>query len=161
VDKNHHQENLISIKGLEDNFSGRSLFRSIINPLLRIATVVRVECERQNYYSEITDRTIASIGPNISELETSADGFSIQFNYGIDEDIDVFVQVFSNMWFAYEQPSAIFVCDDSVMTQFPARLSWLQITERLDGFVVFKSVEDDVMWIGKSPTQSFETIILE
>lgn len=162
MDSFRYGENLLSIKGLSEEFSGRSLFRTLLTPLLRLTSIVKVDSERPNYYPGLTKDSITAIGSNISNLALGSDKFSIQFDYVIDDQADAFIEVFSEIWFAYEQPKAIFIVSSihqSTSNQFSRTSSWEEVTNSLSCYVTFKSIEDDVMWIGKSSDMSFDEVV--
>ena len=130
---------------------------------MRISTVIKIDSRRPNYNIDINESSISSISPNIFEIEIDNNQFSIRFEYIPDEYIDPLIEIFMNIWFSYEQPTALFVVDHLESwrsTLFSWRSHWSEVTTRIKSFIFFKAIEDD-MWIGKSSALRFEDIIFD
>lgn len=112
----------------------------------------------------MSEDTISAAISSIVGLEIGENRFSVRFKYSPNDELDAFVGILSGIWFSYEQPSAIFLFDESeneAASNFTWRTDWKTITEKFKSVIVFKSVEGDVMWIGKSSEIDFDDFLLD
>jgi hypothetical protein len=68
--------------------------------------------------------------------------------------------VISKLWYAYEQFTCCFF-KPGFEQKLSGQDSWIDITEITLAFVAFKSAEQDILWIGKSPILQFPEFIFE
>ena len=148
---NQHGETLVSIAGIEDTFSGRYLFREIINNILPTASMIFAKASRPHFYPISMVTLIDKAAGLIENLSLDKDLFSVSFNYKTRTDNDELFYLLEELWFEFEQPCFVFYQDDGQAARtFKPDISWKKITETWSSFVLFKSVEDDVVWLGRS-----------
>ena len=121
---------------------------------------------RRPYYDVVHSRSLISdLEPETTNFEVSKNWFLISFTYPVKIDNDRFVKTIQAAWFEFEQP---FLCFFKSLNDFEKcrsesnhdDLLWSQIVELSECYVVFRSAQEEVMWIGKSRTRPrFEDIL--
>jgi hypothetical protein len=148
-------QNLFSISGIDESFAGISRFRRIVAFLLKDASFAVVEAHRPNTFAVQPAGLNGNLADSLLNLNHDDDWFSCYFEYRIQENNDELVDLFSNLWFTYEQPALIIVRDTlypnkRVLALLRKRVSWKETTSSTPCIVVHKGVEEDVLWVGKS-----------
>lgn len=144
--------NLLSIKPVDNTYSNRSYFIFIITTLFALTKgCFYVEASRPNYNTNdllIQLKEVLSSNCNfrytdfeISFWDTKAGEKSLAF--------------LPSIWFAYEHISVSFFVENNIEIDIK-RKSWDEITESSKSYVLFKGVEEDVIWIGKSNDLEFD-----
>jgi hypothetical protein len=158
-----HNENLCSIAGFENSVFGRFAMKEILNEILKNTEVVDAEVRRPYYEIESSKNSIPNILGNVKDFEVSDEWFSISFVYYVYDSNSNFVETFTNLWFEYEQVSFCFFVSVDDFEKYKIgnhrMLSWIETTELYSSYVVFRAVEEKVIWIGKSNTQNFDAIL--
>ncbi|HEX9963078.1 MAG TPA: hypothetical protein VGB00_19245, partial [Pyrinomonadaceae bacterium] len=103
-DINRHNENLRSAAGVGNTFSGKNIIRDVLNKLLPETTIVIAQIQRPYYESEFLEKSIIKISSELQNLEIDENWFSLSFKYYPKENNDGFIEIFSEIWFDYEQP---------------------------------------------------------
>ena len=151
-------ENLISVKGFTNDFSGRYLFREIVNPICRDCCLIKIEAEcPASAACFIIEPTLSFA----SSFRTEDDGFSLTLEYEPDDSLDQFIETVIDIWELYEFPSVMFFLEPVNPLRIPMRAKWSTVTSFARSYVLFKSTEEDVIWVGKSPDLSFVDALAE
>lgn len=165
VDIKFHNDNLCSIAGIDNNFSGKSIIRGVLNEIISQASFIAVEAYRPYYEIIESLKSVSKISEEIDYLTVAPDKFYILFNYFVKADNDNFVETFLNIWFEFEQPSFTFLTEMPEINSdkglfFDKNLKYKELVESLNCFLLFRSAEEDVMWISKSDHLKFEGLYL-
>lgn len=146
--KIHNKEkgNLISIKPIANIHSDRQYLASIIISLLNLTKgCLYIEASRPNY-------NVNDIIEDLKRIFINNDSFKSNFfevSFFCHEINDALLSILSEIWFAYEHTAYCFFVDDKIEFNVK-RKAWYEITSRIDSFVMFRGIEEDVLWIGKS-----------
>lgn len=164
-DVKYHNKNFCSIAGIENTFSGKYIIRDILNKLLPKTTLVVAKVQRPYYEHEFLVKSITKISSELKELKIDEDWFSLSFKYYTKEDNDSFIEIFLDIWFDYEQPAFSFFVKGQEMQLYKnltidRRMLWKDITTLLPSYVLFKGIEEKVLWIGKSDNLKFEEVFI-
>jgi hypothetical protein len=149
--------NLHSIAGVDDSFGGRSQLREIINGIIPVTMSAHIEAKRPNYHSSATLAMIKEMSGEISDLDMTDSPFRISFTYPIKENNDQFITLLVDLWFEYEQPFFCFF--QTALGQkriIEPTMSWNDLAASEPCIAMFRSVEQDVVWIGKGDDIDFE-----
>jgi len=162
-DINYHGDNLCSIAGIENTFFGKGVIRELLKNLLRESVVVVAEIQRPYDDAWLLRKKIYDISSDIQNLKIDSDCFAVSFDYIVKEENEEFIKLFVDLWFSYEQPTFSFFLLKQGQELFNSliigkRLSWQKVTEISTLYTLFKSVEEDVIWIGKSKNLGFEKL---
>jgi hypothetical protein len=164
-DIKQHNENLCSIAGIENTFSGRNIIREFLNKLLPETVLIIAQAQRPYYEPEFLEKSILRISSEFENSEIDEDWFSLSFKYYAKENNDSFIQIFSEIWFDYEQAVFSFFVTGQQMQLYKnlnidGRMSWKDITASSPSYVLCKGAEEDVLWIGKSVDLNFDGFIV-
>jgi len=151
------QNDLFSVKSINDNYVDRTYFVFLIEKLLESTGLLYVEANKDNY--NIT-RTLESLKKQIHIIDNLQVGKrmnDISFSFYKEKlEIDMLHNII-DIWFAYEHCAFCFFKDKS--TPLPEkRKAWYDITKKTKSYVMFKGIEEDVVWIGKSHELEFNDI---
>lgn len=158
-----HDKDICALKGVDESF-GNTLYIKILTLYLKEGDKCIVLARRNNYnVQELIQRiNLENLVHEIEFFYYSDDHVDLQIVIKIDGNIDWLVLILEQIWFAYEQPTFCIFFENfdapPIMGSFLSNLlelSWKQIVSKIDGFVFFKSAEDNVVWIGKSSNQNF------
>ncbi|KAF7788058.1 hypothetical protein PRUB_a2618 [Pseudoalteromonas rubra] len=91
------------------------------------------------------------------------DGFQLSFFVDANFEFKVIAKVLSELFFTFESPFFFFskrAVNNEKIFQFlsDSGASSSMITSLFTGYVAYKEVEDDILWIRKSESESFECI---
>jgi hypothetical protein len=161
-DISFHNKNNCSIAGIS-----KYIIRDILNRMLATTKSVVATVERPYYKIELSINSISNILGNIEELKIADNLFSVSFIYDVIEDNSKFIETFIDIWFEYEQPCFCFfvskqsseVCKHWFDDKNRFRYYVNEIVDKSPCYVIYKGIEEDVMWIEKSKTLEFNGII--
>lgn len=157
--KIHSKEknNLLSIKPIDDNYLDKNYLISIIRSLFTLTKgCFYVEVSRPNFDTSYLALELQSILDRDSGFRYTA--FEILFySKHINEEL---LKVLSVLWFSYEHVSFCFLKKSESEIDLK-RKSWYEITEKFESYVLFKGVEEDVIWIGKNKKLKFDLETIE
>lgn len=151
--KSHNSNNLISIKSIENNLFDRKYFIELNRKLLFMTSgLVYIQASRPNYIFNIDEfrNDDLIIGNQISNCN-----FNEEICFFIRKDSNNLLNFLTKIWFSFEHISFCYTDQDFINFDLK-RKSWSEIVKNIESFVVFKGIEDDVVWIGKSEKLSFE-----
>lgn len=151
-----HQNNLCSIKSIKNNYFDNDFIKSIICKLLEITHGdFYVEASRPTYEYNTNDlvsrlRVILNNNHNMKYND-----YEILFKQRKVEG--ELLEILPMIWFAYEHVTFSLFKESNI--EFDTyRKNWNEITSKQNSYVLFKGIEEDVLWIGKSEAQSFEKL---
>lgn len=132
---------------------------NLISELLQHAGFVVVKNRRLSYKSEwLPGIDFTLIGTE--DLKICHDFLELAFSYKKNEREILFVNFLAGMWFDYEQPSFVFFTnllefEKNKTELLNKNLSWKEIVSLCSCYVIFKGVEENVIWLGKSSNINF------
>ena len=150
---NNHNANLSSIKSIEDNFSDKNYLSTIMENLYKLTGgTIYVHSIYDNYDLTTITSDISKNIDKISNLLHSNNFNEVSFECDtLDDTLDKLIK---KMWFAYEQMILVFFSDNK--EKFDGnKVSWEKVTLENNCFAMFKGMEEDVIWIGKSSNLTF------
>ena len=150
---NNHNANLSSIKSIEDNYSDKSYMHEIMENLYNLTGgTIYIHAIYDNYDLTTITSGISKSIDKISNLLHSNNFNEISFECDI-LDYNLY-ELIKEMWFAYEQMILIFFSNKK--EKFDGnKVSWEKVTLENNCFAIFKGIEEDVIWIGKSENLKF------
>lgn len=144
-------QTLFSVAGIEDSFGGRSKLRGIVNPLLAFALSFYGEAKRPFFQPSNSLRLVNQMSDMLERPVLSEDLFSVSFEYAIQQNNDHLLTLLLELWFEYEQPFfCFFQTSLNPERRITPQMNWKAVVEMEPCLVMFKSVEEDVVWLGKS-----------
>lgn len=151
--ENHHN-NLCSIKSIENTYSDRNYLINIITTLYALTKgYLHVQASRPTYEYDTTDLEVRLKSILINNCSFRYTDFEILFcNTKIEEEL---LEILPIIWFAYEHIAFCFFTESRIEFDIK-RKPWYEITTRSKSYVLFKGVEEDVIWIGKSDELKFD-----
>lgn len=148
----HRNDNLMSIKPIENIYSDRGYLASIIKKLLALTNgSFYLEVSRPNYE---TSNLVTQL-KTISNINCSFKSSNIEISFSSANPDKSLFEFLPMIWFAYEHVSFSFFIENEI--EFDTkRKSWEEITSRFKSYMLFKGAEEDVIWIGKSNDLKFD-----
>lgn len=161
-----HNNILLSIKPIiMDVYYDRQYFKDIIIEYIKISKTIYVGAMRPEQKTKNLIENIRKVIPKTDmfishhrELNEIALFIEItEMNINIQDNV---IDIILNIWTIYEQPALVF----SINNQFSIeertllasnRLSWEKTVNLTSSYMIFKGVEDDVLWISKSSNLVF------
>jgi hypothetical protein len=164
-----HGNNVLSINGITPTIQGRDRLSAIFLGCANVASACFVEARRPNV-DEVESVSLAhDLQPRLFNLQIDITVPEISFECFNDFGSQEMTQLFLSLWFDFEHVSIIFRTDlglnksiDSGLLNLRARTRWDELRRRYPGYILYKGVEEDVIWLRKSddlmfPTFSFTT----
>ncbi|QEH43311.1 hypothetical protein [Chitinophaga sp. XS-30] len=156
-------KDICSIKGIGDSSPGHDYLLVLLRFFLENSKDGFVVARRNNFdlTSLMQKIQIEKLLCEIDCLQYSDDQFELSFTFHAEKRREELVYLLERIWFSYEQPVFCFYeagingDRNDVDFRLIEKLSWKQIISHYNGFVFFRSAEDDVLWIGKSQSQFF------
>lgn len=153
---NDKDGNLISIKSIEDCYADRRYLASIIDKLFSLTGgCLYIEVSRPNYDVSLIMEKLKNAFPDNIDLATYVNFLEVSFCYNGNKLSNDMRDILSDIWFSYEHRAFCFFVNSEVEFDLN-RKPWYKITSGSDSFIMFKGVEEDVLWIGKSDSLAFE-----
>ena len=156
-----YQNNLCSIKSIENDFSGRLYFLNLLRRLTSNLNIILYANVLRPYYE--VEKTVAKINAlrgELFELKISDDFFEISFHVIQSNMSDNILELIVELWFEFEQPLFVIAIDEEpakVLRIINNRfIKWNDITETIEAYTIYRGAEEDVVWIGKSDELEFE-----
>lgn len=162
--KNHKNENnqLLSIKGVNYDYQSKQYILKILNRLIQSAGYVLIHVKRNNYKHYSIDK-IRNEGEflGITNLKVESNLFEISFNFNHCKSKDELLSVLVELWYCFQQPAYYFFTDEEALGNnneiiLKNNLSWKEVIDLSNSYVMFKGAEEDVIWIGKSDELEFD-----
>ena len=155
-----YQNNLCSIKSIENDFSGRLYFLNLLRRLTSNLNIIFYANMQRPYYDiEGAVAKINALKDSLFELKISDDFFNISFNVMQPNLSDSILQLIVDLWFDFEQPLFVIAKDEKppkvlklLRNKF---IKWNDITETIQAYTIYRGAEEDVVWIGKSEELEF------
>jgi len=147
---NKDELTLCAIKPVRDVYSDKMYLISLIEKYYSLTgALLYIDVCRPNYDVSKIVRGLGKVPAVAKTLAIDDNFFSISFMYKeklVENDL---LYILSEIWFAFEQGLFSFFTDKDVAIP-PKRSSWKKIVTHSSSFVMFKGVEEDVVWVGKS-----------
>jgi hypothetical protein len=150
---NSSSETLFSIAEVNDSFNGRYKVRGLINKIMPSTSFIYAEARRPSFQPSVSYALIKRVSGQIKHLNLSEDLFSVSFDYLTRENNEDIVQLLAELWFDYEQPFFSFfqsILEDEKKEKIKPTMMWDEVAEIAPCFVLFRSAEENVIWVGKS-----------
>ncbi len=151
---NNEKGDLLSIKSIENTYYDRNYFISIVTTLFSLTKgCFYVEVSRHNYdYNAINLilqlKAILNSNCNFEHTNFGTSFCTNELNESLLETLPV-------IWFAYEHIAFCFFTENKIEFNVK-RKPWYEITKMSKSYVLFKGIEDDVIWIGKNNEMKFD-----
>jgi hypothetical protein len=161
VNKN---DNLCSIKPVEHDFSGYNYLIKLLEYLSdNLNSIIYVNVSKPYYETQELVNRLKSFQEILFELYISDDLFEISFYVSKSNLSCDIIKLLTDIWFEYEQP--FFILTSSEVSNADIlnlinnrRTKWYHVTSCINAYVMYKEVEQDVVWIGKSSDLNFKYI---
>lgn len=157
---NKEHQNLCSIKPVEDIHPDRMYILSLIDSCFNEKEgLLYIEASRPNY--DVTDlvKQLITFQPDITNLSIHADHFELSFMVAKDKMCNDLLYLIPRLWFAFEHTSfCVFLNKKNCSIR--KRTAWYEITNRIPAFIMYRGIEEDVVWIGKSDHLMWPLMIL-
>lgn len=150
---------LLSMDSIEDNPEGNrfmsNLFYKFFCESNHVLCISRRLSGNYNNMESIIHNVLEKDN-NIKNIQTKRNYEFVSFYMDFSKNVkNVFFNIFSTLWFSYEQPSFIFIKenlkrDDLISFQSKELFSWQDFTQAVDAYVFYKGSREDVIWIGRS-----------
>ena len=148
------RENLCTIKPVNDTHSDRYYMQAIIKTLLSLTRgKFYVEVSRENYATTYLKENLKQIMVDNNSFKFSSFEVSF-FSDGISEEL---IEILPQLWFAYEHTAFCFFEENEIGINIK-RKPWSEITTNTKSYVLFKGMQEDVIWIGKSNELTFDLV---
>lgn len=149
---------LLSIDSLEDNPQDNRFMSNLFYNLFYESKHIICINRRLNIEYNIEDimQNILEKHSSIKNIQTKRQYNFMSFYMDFSEEVtNVFFDIFSKLWFSYEQPSFIFIKEelkreDLISLQSKELFSWQDFTQTVDSYVFYKGSREDVIWMGRS-----------
>jgi hypothetical protein len=161
----YYNESLCSIAQIENSFSGKYILRDILNRILRNTFHIIATIERPFYTVQSSIAAISNTSSELENLNIDEKLFSISFKYYTKENNDDFINLFLEVWFEYEQPTfSFFTTGQNTETyknlEVHRRMNVEQITALSPCYVLFRGIEEDVLWVGLKNARLWDNLKL-
>lgn len=151
-----HGHHLFSFDKIDESSIGKNRLFEFLNSLMQISEAVVCLCERP-LLNESVKELIRHKSFALSQVQgVEYDDFELSFIYaesGNDNDV---INLLSDCFYFFEHPAFIFLNNKADIVAcknfLGGRANWKDITDNIKSCFVFKSVEDDVVWYGVSPS---------
>ena len=156
------QNNLCSIKSVKNDYSGSLFLLDLLRDFSNYTNSVIVHVRRNNYITSAIEKLKETdIKLEINELKIDKNLFEVSFWFNNTNLNDEILRIMRDLWFAFEQPAFCFYMNQGQLENnreeiISKNLSWQQITNKSDVYVVFKGAEEDVIWIGKNNKMEYK-----
>jgi len=158
---------MLSVAGISCDLAGALLFRELVGRILNQTSTVFVWAQRPFFDVTISRGAIAGIADQIEHFTCEGDSFRLSFMFDVKADNAAFSDVLLRIWREYEQPFICFYKSPvpaesctSLLREKDQR--WSVTLEKIssisDCYSLFRSVEDEVVWIDKSDSLRFEDV---
>lgn len=164
IHKNSNNQ-LLSIKGVGYNYQSKQYILKLLNKLTQSAGNVIIQVRRNNYKDSSINKIILDFDSlGISNLKVDKNLFEISFSFNSNKLNDELLQALVDFWFCFEQPSYYFLTnlEELILNQeilLNINLSWKEAVKVSNSYVMFKGIEEDVIWIGKSNKLEFDIFL--
>ncbi|AQX08381.1 hypothetical protein [Elizabethkingia ursingii] len=156
-----YKGNLLSIRSSYKHLNQIEFLLEEIFPILhnQLPGCLFIECSRPTYEYDLSDLS--------TEIKSSIEDKDIYFffskseNHYSDNDFknNEILNILPKLWLAFEYLCFRFtnVKNNNINDYY--RRPWYEITSVIESYIVFKGIEEDVIWIGKSDNLEFKEIL--
>ena len=155
IDFKKHRDNFCSFKFIGDHYFIRTNFIALLESHLTLVEGdLYVEIARPEKDVNGLINQLNSVNSIANSMKVAKDFFEITFTCKKDDINNDLLWQLSALWICFQHVSFVMTLKKGSFN-FRNRLAWDQITAVTPSFVLFKGVEEDVVWIGKSDGLSF------
>ena len=162
---NEHKKNLISIHPVQlETWRGKIFFKYFLKKYFERGVYWIIDGRKPEFYEEC-----AAIILELNSMIAGGQIMAIYYDDDVYEPIlyiktdiklfDAFFEIIYKLWISYEQGAIIVLNIDWVIPEAKLKdiynSSWANIADLYESFIFFKSIERDVLWIGKSNSLDF------
>ncbi len=126
-------------------------------------------CNKNTFADFSVRRPIANEGDNelifqllkneqLKNIDYEPD-LNISFSINLTGNKYSFANFASKSWFEYESFSILFLGQEYKNSQLLRDYSWELLVDKFKSFVIFKSIEDDVLWLAQSKSLHSTSIL--
>ncbi|AQX02277.1 hypothetical protein [Elizabethkingia anophelis] len=156
-----YKENLLSIKSPYKHLKQVEFLLEDIFSILHIQLpgCLIIECSRPTFEYDLNDLNtkIKNLIDNKEEY-FFCDSFETRYINNNFKNIET-LNILPELWFAFEHINICFTNDKVININDYYRKHWYEIANMVESYIVFKGVEEDVVWIGKSDNLEFKKIL--
>lgn len=150
-----HRNNLCSIKFNGDNYFIRTnLIALLESHLALVEGDLYVEIARPEEDVNSLINQLNMVNSIANSMNVTEDFFEVSFMCTKDDINNRLLWQLSELWICFQHVSVV-ITSKKGNINFQKRLAWYQINHIVSSFVLFKGVEEDVVWVGKSDDLTF------
>lgn len=161
--KTHKNENnqLLSIKGVDYDYQSKQYILRLLIKLIQFTGYVLIHVKRNNYKDSAIDKLKKeSTALGIINLKVDPILFEISFNFNSSKSKEELLPILVDLWYSFQQPVYYFFTDEKELechneVLLSNNLSWKEVVDLSNSYVMFKGAEEDVIWLGKSEELEF------
>lgn len=152
---------LLSIKGFDYDYQSKQYLLKLLNKLIQFAGYVLIQVRRNNYEDSSIDKLKKEgVSLGISSLKVDSNLFEISFKFDAAKSKEELLSVLVELWYSFEQPAYWFFTNEEALENniealLNNNLTWKEVVTLSNSYVMFKGIEEDVVWIGKSEELEF------
>ncbi|GGZ24767.1 hypothetical protein GCM10007049_16460 [Echinicola pacifica] len=162
--KTHKNENnqLLSIKGVDYDYQSKQFILKLLNKLIQFAGNVLIQLRRNNYEDSSIDKLKKEgVSLGVKSLKVDSNLFEISFNFNAAKSKEELLPLIVDLWYCFQQPVYYFFTNEERLEYnneilLNNNLSWKEVVDLSNSYVMFKGAEEDVIWIGKSDELEFD-----
>lgn len=162
--KTHKNENnqLLSIKGVDYDYQSKQFILKLLNKLIQFAGNVLIQLRRNNYEDSSIDKLKKEgVSLGVKSLKVDSNLFEISFNFNAAKSKEELLPLIVDLWYCFQQPVYYFFTNEERLEYYNEillnnNLSWKEVVDLSNSYVMFKGAEEDVIWIGKSDELEFD-----
>ncbi|HFK5529480.1 TPA: hypothetical protein ACGZ99_003563 [Elizabethkingia anophelis] len=156
-----YNKNLISIKSNYKHLTQLEFLLERIFSILhnQLPGCLIIECSRPTFEYDLND--LNTKVKNLIENEEEyffCDSFETRYINNDFKNIEI-LKILPELWFAFEHINIRFTNAKVININDYYRKPWYETTKLTESYIVFKGVEEDVVWIGKSDNLEFKKIL--
>ena len=151
-----HNNNLVSISFEGNDYHIRSFIRNVFEKLLDTSNYSIIETRRPYHGVEKTISKMDIVLDYLKDISCDKYFNEMSFLYDRNKLMDFdFIELCVEVWFEYEQPCFVFSNlendkSGNNINPMMKNLKWDKKINYYKGYILFRGVEENVIWIGKS-----------
>ncbi|NQX86047.1 MAG: hypothetical protein HRT67_09100 [Flavobacteriaceae bacterium] len=166
-----HNTELLSIKSINNSvWEDKIIFKMLLKKIFVNNDNILATFKNLVYFHSNLQKRLLQIINYETFIKSNYDScFSeISFYLKISNIDDKSLEIINELWTIYEQPSLLIYNENEDDKKLARKeksiflIPWKEITSTLDSIILFRGIEEDVLWIGKSKNKflpCIETVI--